>query len=78
MGAHMRKIVGRAAATAALTAVALLPLAGVASAAPAQPSAQPSAADRCWVHHGHLYCTDGPRWYPHHTGLGLGLGVGVL
>ncbi|MEU8891697.1 hypothetical protein [Streptomyces sp. NPDC048442] len=74
----MRKIVGRAAATAVLTAVALLPLAGAASAAPAQPSAQPSAADRCWVHHGHMFCTDGPRWHPHHGLLDLDVDLDLL
>jgi uncharacterized membrane protein len=75
----MRKIVGSAMVSAALAAATLVPLAGTASAAPAEPTAKPSAADRCWWHYGRLHCADyGPGWYPHHTGPGLGLGVGLL
>ncbi|CAM5297532.1 hypothetical protein GCM10010329_81830 [Streptomyces spiroverticillatus] len=77
----MRKF-GQTVALAALTAAALLPLAGTASAATAEPSAKPAAVDRCWVHYGKVVCTDDPRWYPHYSGvgvgLGLGLGIGVL
>lgn len=72
----MRKIVGQAVVTAALAAVALVPLAGTASAATAEPVAKPAAADRCWWHHGHLYCSDYGPWH-HHTGVGVGLGLGI-
>jgi hypothetical protein len=72
----MRKF-GQTAVLAALTAAALLPLAGTASAAAAEPSAKPAAVDRCWMHHGKVVCSDDLRWYPHYTGVGVGLGIGL-
>lgn len=66
----MRTIVGRAVAASALAVIALAPLAGTASAGTVKQTAKSTAAaDRCWVHHGHWYCSDEP-WY-HHHGVGL-------
>ncbi|MFI5802029.1 hypothetical protein [Streptomyces sp. NPDC051561] len=72
----MRKF-GQTVVLAAMTAAALLPLAGTASAAAAESSVKPAAIDRCWLHHGKVYCSDDPRWYPHYTGVGVGLGLGL-
>lgn len=81
----MRKIVGQSVVVATLAAVALLPLAGTASAAPSEPTAQSSSADRCWGHHGRLFCDwdhrdrdrDRDR-YDRDGLLDLDLGLGLL
>lgn len=70
----MRKFIGRAAATAALAAVAVVPLSGVASAqSQAAPSAShsTSASYPCWGYN----C--GWGWYGHDHGL-LDLHLGLL
>ncbi|MCX5206851.1 hypothetical protein OG897_36310 [Streptomyces sp. NBC_00237] len=75
----MRAIIGRAVAASALAVIAIAPLAGTAAASTVDQTAKSTvAADRCWRHHGHLYCDDGP-WGPwgHHHGVGVGVGVGL-
>lgn len=69
------KYVGRAAAAAVLASVAIVPLAGVASAAEPAPAAGSSApSDRCWYHHGVWYC-HGWGWDHDHL---LDLDAGLL
>ncbi|MER5888165.1 hypothetical protein ABT160_30460 [Streptomyces sp. NPDC001941] len=78
----MRKTIARAAVSTALAAAALIPLAGAATAAPAEKSAQPAAAHHCWVRHGHVHCVGYDDYYGPTVGvglnLGLGLGLGIL
>ncbi len=84
----MRKLVGRAVASAVLATAALVPLSGVAAAAaPTHAPVQPvtRAADPHWGHHGwghngwghHGWDGYGHRWH-HGIGLGLGLGLGLV
>lgn len=89
----MRKLVGRAVASAVLATAALVPLSGIAAAAapthtPVQPVTRAADSDRGhhgWEHHGrghhgwghHGWDGYGHRWH-HGIGLGLGLGLGLV
>ncbi|MGW8890137.1 hypothetical protein [Streptomyces sp. NPDC055749] len=74
----MRKFLGRAAASAAVAAFAVIPLAGVAAAQAPSGATQSAAPSDCGWWHGQWVCGPHGGWHHDHDLLDVDLGIDLL